>query len=249
MTSSLTGTIGQAAESSYSAANSFLDAFARYRRSLGLPASTVALGAITGVGYLAEHTDAEAMLRRQGFVGVDEEYVLELIDAAIGDCLEQVSASRDGKKNAPWTTRTLITGLDVDNLMARVKEDPRACILASSTATSPRDSDASGKDEQKGTLPDTVSSAMADKNPKFLQTAVEEVVSQKLAALVQMPSEQITAQTKLRDIGMDSMLAVEARQQVTLGVDVPLVDFMTTTTTGGQVAKVVAEGLLKGEGR
>ena len=209
----------------------------------------MALGAITGVGYLAEHPDAEAMLRKQGFVGVDEEYVLELIDAAIGDCFEQMSASRDGKKIPPCTTRTRITGLDVDHLMSRVKEDPRACILASSTAKSLRGSDASGKHDQGDPLPETISRAMADKNPKLLQTAVEEVVSQKLAALVQMPSEQITAQTKLRDIGMDSMLAVEARQQVTLGVDVPLVDFMTTTSTGGQLAKVVAEGLLKREAR
>ena len=180
-------------------------------------------------------------------MGVDEHYVLALIDAAVGDCFEQVSVSRDGKGNAPWMIRTLITGLGVDNLMPRVKEDPRACILASSTATSPKDSDACGTHEQKGTPPDTVSSAIAEKNHKLLQAAVEEVVSQKLATLVQMPSEQITAQTKLRDIAMDSMLAIEAIQQVALGVDVPLVDFMTTTSTGGQVARVVAEGLLRRE--
>ena len=127
MTSSLTGTIGQATESSYSAANSFLDAFARYRRSLNLAATTVALGAITGIGYLAENQKAEAMLEKQGFRGMDEEQVLELIDIAISGIQTQSEGRSLTITEAP---STLITGLDPSNLIKWVKDDARGALLA-----------------------------------------------------------------------------------------------------------------------
>ena len=83
MTSSIAGCIGQATESNYSAANGFLNAFARHRRSLGLPGTSIALGTVKGVGYLAEHPEVEVMLERQGFRAMNEEKLLQLIDIAI----------------------------------------------------------------------------------------------------------------------------------------------------------------------
>ena len=41
-------------QSTYLAANNFLDYFARYRRRCGLPASTVSLGFITDLGALTQ---------------------------------------------------------------------------------------------------------------------------------------------------------------------------------------------------
>ena len=74
--------------------------------------------------------------------------------------------------------------------------------------------------------------------------AVEGEVAKKLAMLVRSPAEQMTAHTRLADIGMDSMLAVQARQEITLGIDVPLMEFMDNRATVGDIAGKVAEGLL-----
>ena len=58
MLSSVSGVIGNKGQANYAAGNTFLDAFASYRQSLGLAANTVDLGAIQDVGYVAEMSDS-----------------------------------------------------------------------------------------------------------------------------------------------------------------------------------------------
>lgn len=54
MLSSTSGIVGNKGQANYAAANTFLDAFASYRQTLGLRANTVDLGLIEDVGYVAE---------------------------------------------------------------------------------------------------------------------------------------------------------------------------------------------------
>ena len=239
MTSSVTGSIGQATESNYSAANGFLDAFARYRCSLGLPGTSIALGAVKGIGYLAEHPETEMMLQRQGFRAMDQEEMLQLFDLAIWG-----SPNQPGSTTATSKHPNILTGLDWQNPMRRVMEDPRASIMASEVSRLSFDSNVDAGGKGSG-LPQLVTGALSAGDSKTLYTAVEGEVARKLATLVQSPAEQMTAHTRLADIGMDSMLAVQARQEVTLGVDVPLMEFMDNRATVGDVGGRVAEGLLK----
>ena len=239
MTSSITGSIGQATESNYSAANGFLDAFARHRRSLGLPGTSVALGAVKGVGYLAEHPEAEMMLERQGFRAMNEEELLQLIDIAISS-----SRTGSGEVETNSTCCNIMTGLDWQNPIQRVVEDPRFHLMASEVSRSSRSSNTATSGPESG-LPKPVEDALFGGDDNTLYTAVECEVAGKLATLVQSPAELISAQTKLAEIGMDSMLAVEARQEVTLGIDVPLIDFMAAKATVGDIGKRVVEGLLQ----
>ena len=237
-TSSITGTIGQATESNYSAANSFLDAFAHHRRSLGLPGTSVALGAIKGVGYLAEHPEAESMLQKQGFHSMDEEEMLQVMDLAISGC--QAKSHNSENHDHPF----ILTGLDERAPIKRVLEDPRAGALASAVSRLSMDNSGAASTEGSG-LPRSVEDALSANDSQALYAAVEIAVSANLATLVRTPVEQVTAQTHLVDIGMDSMLAVEARQGATLGVDVPLVDLMANRATVGDIGNKVAQGLLK----
>jgi len=53
--SSWSGLVGQWGQANYAAANSFLDAFAQYRCSQGLPAATIDIGAMEDIGYLSRN--------------------------------------------------------------------------------------------------------------------------------------------------------------------------------------------------
>lgn len=53
MWSSWTAMFGTATQSNYLSSNAFMDAFARHRQSLGLPATSLALSQILGIGIVS----------------------------------------------------------------------------------------------------------------------------------------------------------------------------------------------------
>ena len=146
----------------------------------------------------------------------------------------------------------ILTGLDEQNPVQRVMEDPRASILASAVSRLSLSSNGVA-DAKDSALPKPVMGALSVGDNKALYTVVTGAVARKLVTLIQTTAEQITAQTKLADICMDSMLAVEVRREATPGIDVPLLEFMATKATVGKIGRRVAEGLLerfkKGKGR
>ena len=81
--SSLAGTVGNAGQAPYAAGNAFLDGLASYRRSRGLVGSSLAWGPWTGVGMAHELGEGErAQMERSGVKPFSPEEGLELFDAA-----------------------------------------------------------------------------------------------------------------------------------------------------------------------
>jgi acyl carrier protein len=84
MLSSISGVVGNKGQANYAAANTFLDAFAHYRRQLGLPANSVDLGAIEDVGYIAEQgASYEARFDKKQWTPIGEGVLRSIVTYSI----------------------------------------------------------------------------------------------------------------------------------------------------------------------
>ncbi|GAA1952188.1 type I polyketide synthase [Amycolatopsis minnesotensis] len=90
--SSLAGTLGAAGQANYAAANAFLDAFARFRRDQGLPATSIAWGPWAGDGMAADDEVADR-LRRNGMIALPAETALAAFGSALGSAEAAVVAA------------------------------------------------------------------------------------------------------------------------------------------------------------
>ncbi|KAB8239114.1 uncharacterized protein BDW43DRAFT_319357 [Aspergillus alliaceus] len=82
--SSVAGVMGHQGQSSYSAANTFLNSFVQYRRLRGLPASVVNLGCVDEIGHLAtDNLKLREGIRAASVCLLSEQNVLDALEIAI----------------------------------------------------------------------------------------------------------------------------------------------------------------------
>lgn len=231
MTSSVSGSVGTATESNYCSANYFLDVFARYRRGLGLPATSIGLGMISEVGYLHENPEIEALLLRKGIQAMNEDELLQVVDIALSsDAI--IPHAYDHSAHAH-----VLTGLEPFGLKELRKKgfegtnltlhDPRAAILARALDGQ---ADLAYKD-QDGNLPVEVVDAL-EKGVRLADAVLTHVVK-RFANLVLLLLEQVDVSKPLADYGMDSMIAAEFRTWFfqTFHVDIPYLTLLNKSTT------------------
>lgn len=83
MFSSVSSISGNRTQAAYASGNAFQNALAEYRRTLGLATISIALGAMKGVGTLAEDADTLRTLRKSGLRLLDASEFLQIVEAAV----------------------------------------------------------------------------------------------------------------------------------------------------------------------
>ncbi|MFD4924559.1 SDR family NAD(P)-dependent oxidoreductase [Streptomyces goshikiensis] len=204
--SSVAALLGGAGQGSYAAANGFLDGLAQYRRARSLPALSLGWG-LAGSGRMTSHLDTQALLRRMargGVLPLSPAESMALFDAAQGfDEALQVpvhfhTAALSADGNVPPIFRGLIQGGGARNAAARRRN------------AGPRHSGAPvGGDPAD--LADRLSGLTEDEQRALL---LDTVRTHAALVLGHTGADGIQADRAFKDLGFDSLTAVEMRNRL-----------------------------------
>ncbi|KAI1873001.1 uncharacterized protein JN550_003875 [Neoarthrinium moseri] len=261
LTSSMSGSVGTATESNYCAANGFLDAFARWRRSQGLPAVSVGLGMISEVGYLHENPEIEALLLRRGIQPLNEDEFLQVIDMSLAlDSPSGVDESHVLTGLETFGFRKLMArGFDVD---FEVVQDARMSVLSAAVAAEKEAFKRTAGQSQLvdrsnleaaapwfKTIPANVFHTFAQEPDALsIGEAVLSLTKKRFSNLILMPIDQIDDRKPLSQFGVDSMIAAEFRTWFwnSFRVDVPFLDLLSPQKDLSSLAEFVVNGVVIG---
>ncbi|MDX3867684.1 SDR family NAD(P)-dependent oxidoreductase [Streptomyces europaeiscabiei] len=220
--SSLAGTLGSPGQGAYAAANAVLDALAERRRGEGLPATSIAWGPWAGDGMAS---DSGGRRRGQGAVtALAPGFALSALGAALdGDITTQLVVDADWNRFIPAFTTT------------------RPSALLTPMTPPPAAGPAPGGSAHTGAAGDDLRSRAASLSREAGQRLVLDEV-QKLAAMMlgHTGPGQVGAERAFRDLGVDSLIAVELRNVLAAATGVAL---PTTVVFDHPTPRVLAEFL------
>ncbi len=201
--SSISSLVGNAGQANYVAANSFLDAFAGFRRSLGLPALAVNWGRIAEVGYVARTEEVARSLDRRGFLGITPDKALEALGLLLAGDSSNASVLR-----MDWH-KTQLTGQRFSRVTADADE-----------------SESGG--EERGFARAAILEAPAEKQPGL----VYEYMLKQVARVLGVASGKLDPTAPLNEMGLDSLMAVELENKIEndLDVSLPTAELMQSPT-------------------
>lgn len=196
MFSSVSGVMGMPGLANYAAANSFLDALAHLRRAQGLTATSVAYGTWAGDGGMAARLGegARSHLAQFGLDSLLPEEGLGLMERAV-------------VSNRPLTIAAV---LDLDQLrgFCRDQGDSIPRLLHSLL---PEDSPASPPRPGRPSLRELLGKSRATEHAGIMLNLVREVVARDLGFTHHL---DVDVDRPLRDVGIDSLTAVQIRNHL-----------------------------------
>ncbi|WP_143076832.1 type I polyketide synthase, partial [Streptomyces sp. MUSC 14] len=218
--SSVAAVLGGPGQANYAAANAFLDALAEHRRALGLPATTVAWGLWEDGGLTAHLGDTDRRrLTRDGVQPLSAEHGLALFDAALArDGATFVAARFDfaALRRRPGGVHAVLRGL--------VRTPVRR------TAAGGDASDVGAGGEWLARLSE----------PEARRALLDLVRTHAATALGHERAEAVPADGVFKELGFDSLTAVELRNRLSEATGLRL---SPTTIFDHPTAQALAEHL------
>jgi FkbH-like protein len=189
LVSSAAGVVGNAGQANYAAANVFLDQLAHHRRASGLPAVSVSFGAWAGEGLAAAHADLGRMARL-GHRSLTPDQGRDLVELAL-------------RRGAP---HLVAAALDLTRLRGT---DGGTAALWRSLLPAPRTAPGGGAGD--ASLADRLARLPEAERSRRVLALVRDEASR---ALGLRSAESVRPHEPLRELGMDSVTAVELRNRI-----------------------------------
>jgi len=223
--SSATTLFGNPGQGNYVAANTWLEALARHRRGLGLPATSVLWGAIGDAGFLARHEKVkEALQNRMGGAALPAALAL---DALEGLLLEDRSG--EGVLEFDWKAlNRFLPGAGA----------PKFSELAL----------AGGEGDSEGAEAENIQRFLAELSDAELAVVFTDMLKQDVGEILRIPPEKIDAARSLYVMGLDSLMGVElvVALESRFGVKLPVMSLSESPTIDKLAARIAAQ--LRGSG-
>ncbi|KAH9209036.1 hypothetical protein DL95DRAFT_394758 [Leptodontidium sp. 2 PMI_412] len=215
MLSSICGLIGNRGQSNYAAGNTYQDSLAHFRRQHGQAATTIDLGSMLSVGFIAEHAQtvnpyalAAEAIREDEFHAmleyhIDPQYKNSPAQVAVGLATKAAFA----KKGIPEPS---------------FLRHPLFTLLQCSSSES---DSADGESEAFAALRTALRAA---KSAEEAVTLVAEMLVQRLSSVMALPAEDIDSSKPIHFYGVDSLVAVEFRNWLAknLEAEIEVLDIM-----------------------
>jgi acyl carrier protein len=217
--SSATTLVGNPGQSNYVAANGYLEGLARARRTAGLPALAVGFGAISDTGFLQRNGEVgHALARRIGRTAMTAREAFRFLDGYMAQDPGTIDAAVFTLAEIDWNAAGQLATVRLP-LLAEVARSSQGRHIAG--------------EGQRVDLHELV----AGKSAEDGERAVFELVAAEIAAVLKISAGEITPTRIIRDIGLDSLMAMELdmnfRQRT--GMEMPL-SSVTQATTVADVA-------------
>ncbi|WP_337270264.1 SDR family NAD(P)-dependent oxidoreductase [Oryzifoliimicrobium ureilyticus] len=222
MFSSATTMLGNPGQSNYVAANGYLEGLARKRRAAGLPGLAVGFGAIADKGYLARNAEVNELLSKR--IG---KTALRAQDAL--DQVERYMVADNGSIDAATVMIAEIDWNSVRMLPIATKALFETIMQQAGANQSTGDSDTIDLEEM-----------IHGKSEEEAQALLHKLVAAEIASILRITEEGITPDKVLKDIGLDSLMAMELGMnfQQKTGFDIPLSGIGEGTTVGDVVSRL-----------
>lgn len=183
MYSSVSTVMGNIGQANYAAANAFLDGLAVQRRATGLPALSVAWGAIADTGMLARDPDVSRHLATLGIEALDPDLALEGLQVGLNS-----GAAEVGMFGLDWEQWGRLNGdLPEDSPYADLVRQAQS----DSNAGFANRPDFSSMDPEQG------------------RQLLARCIAEEAAMVLRLPPEQVDPAASFEALGMDSLMGVE----------------------------------------
>ncbi|MFE6337694.1 SDR family NAD(P)-dependent oxidoreductase [Streptomyces sp. NPDC057798] len=198
--SSASGVFGAPGQANYAAANVFLDALAQHRRAQGLPATSVAWGYWEQASAMTGHMENRdrARLSQGGLVPLTSEHGLTLFDKALR--LDEGLLVASGIDLAEL--RSLAAGGMLPGLLRGLVRAPAATRRSAASV---------GAADGADSLADRLAGLSEAERERFLLDLVRSHVA---AVLGHTTPQAVDAERPFKDLGFDSLTAVELRNRL-----------------------------------
>lgn len=243
MLSSFSGILGIVSQANYATGSAYQDALAHWRQSRGLPGVSLDLGAVKGVGYVAETVGVADRMRTTG-------ETLMLAESAMHSALQSAIAH-------PMDHPQILLGLNTGpgpqwnkEGKSQMSRDARFLPLKYQESYHSQGSglrkDASTDELEGQTLAAKLSEA---ETPEVAAELVGEAIAAKLALIFMLPASEIDLTQPPAEYGIDSLVAVELRNMMVLqaGAEVSIFNIMQSTSLAELASQIVTKSIYTGK--